>query len=150
MKKDCSYLCMWTISNWLGKSRTRVRLGKFSEPTSFLDHVYLGCTQGECQISKDVAEKLRSTSKSRISAGATEKNCQQQKKATGKPGAETKSSWSYDMEGRRNAWRNIANLRIKQLSNFSKWQRHAWTIINLKKKKMDHLENCLLFAHKLF
>ena len=29
-KKDCSYLCMWMISNWLGKSRTLVRHGKFS------------------------------------------------------------------------------------------------------------------------
>ena len=24
------------------------------EPTSFLDHVYLGCTQRECQIIKDI------------------------------------------------------------------------------------------------
>ena len=26
------------------------------EPTSFLDHVYLGCTQRECQISKDIVD----------------------------------------------------------------------------------------------
>ena len=24
------------------------------EPTSFLDHVYLGCTQRQCEISKDI------------------------------------------------------------------------------------------------
>ena len=30
------------------------------EPTSFLDHVYLGCTQRECQISKDVVDNNRS------------------------------------------------------------------------------------------
>ena len=35
----------------------------------------------------------------------------------------------------RNAWKDVANLRTKQLSNFSKSQRHAWMIINLKKKK---------------
>ena len=29
-------------------------------------------------------------------------------------------------------------------------QRHAWMIIKSKKKKMDHLENCPQFAHKLF
>ena len=28
------------------------------EPTSFLDHVYLGCTQRECQISKDIVENF--------------------------------------------------------------------------------------------
>ena len=28
------------------------------EPTSFLDHVYLGCTQGECQTSKDIVDNF--------------------------------------------------------------------------------------------
>ena len=66
------------------------------EPTSFLDHVYLGCTQRECQISKDIVDNNRNIFESRISAGATEKF---QKQATGKPDAETLSSWSYGMEG---------------------------------------------------
>ena len=26
------------------------------EPTSFLDHVYLGCTQRECKISKNIVD----------------------------------------------------------------------------------------------
>ena len=50
----------------------------------------------------------------------------------------------------RNAWKDIANLRQKQLSNYTKSQRHAWMIVNSKKKKMDQLENYLLFAHTLF
>ena len=29
------------------------------EPTSFLDHVYLGCTQRECQTSKDIVDNYR-------------------------------------------------------------------------------------------
>ena len=29
------------------------------EPTSFLDHVYLGCTQRQCQISKDIVDILQ-------------------------------------------------------------------------------------------
>ena len=48
------------------------------ESTSFLDHVYLGCTQRECQISKDIVDSDISMFESRISAGATEK-CQKQK-----------------------------------------------------------------------
>ena len=67
------------------------------EPTSFFDHVYLGCTRRECQISKDIVDNYRSMFKSRISAGATEK--MPETKATGNPDAETISSWSYDMEG---------------------------------------------------
>ena len=43
------------------------------EPTSFLDHVYLGRTQRECQISKDTVDNYRNMFKSRISAGVKEK-----------------------------------------------------------------------------
>ena len=57
------------------------------KPTSFLDHVYLGCTQRESQRSKDIVDNYRSIFESRISALATEKL------------AETISSWSCDMEG---------------------------------------------------
>ena len=43
------------------------------EPTSFLDHVYLGCTQRQCEISKDIVDNYRTMFESRISAGETEK-----------------------------------------------------------------------------
>ena len=42
------------------------------EPTSFFDHVYLGCIRRECQISKDIMDNYRSVFESRISAGAME------------------------------------------------------------------------------
>ena len=67
------------------------------EPTPFLDHVYLCCTQRECQVGKDIVDNNRSMFESRISAGAMEKL--PETKATAKPDAETVSSWSYDMEG---------------------------------------------------
>ena len=61
------------------------------EPTSFLDHENLGCTQRQCEISKDIVDKHRAMFESRISAGGTEKL----------PYSENFriSSWSYDMEG---------------------------------------------------
>ena len=67
------------------------------ETTSLIDHVHLFCPQRECQMSKDVVDSCRSMFESRISAGATEKLSDT--KAAGKPDAETRSSWSYDMEG---------------------------------------------------
>ena len=67
------------------------------EPTSFLDHVYLGCTRRECEKSKDVVDSYRSMFKSRISARATERLLETQ--ATETLDAETISSWSYYMEG---------------------------------------------------
>ena len=73
---------MWKLLN------KEVDLG---EPTSFLDHVYLGCTQRQCEISKDVVDNYRTMFESRISAGGTEKL----------PYSENFriSSSSYDMEG---------------------------------------------------
>ena len=47
------------------------------EPTSFLDHVYLGCTQRECPISNNIVANYRDMFESRISAGAKE-NCRPQ------------------------------------------------------------------------
>ena len=67
------------------------------QPTSLLDHVFLGCTQLECQMSKDIVDNYRNMFESRIFAGAMEKL--PETKATVKPDAGTISSWSYDMEG---------------------------------------------------
>ena len=72
---------MWKVLN------KEVDLG---EPTSFLDHVYLRCTQRQCEISKDIVDNYRTMFESRISAGATEKLlCSENLRI---------SSWSYDME----------------------------------------------------
>ena len=73
---------MWKLLN------KEVDLG---EPTSFLDHVYLGCTQRQCEISKNTVDNYRTMFESRISAGATEKlPCSENLSI---------SSWPYDMEG---------------------------------------------------
>ena len=73
---------MWKVLN------KEVDLG---EPTSFLDHVHLGCTQRQCEICKDIVDNSRTMFESRIFAGATENL----------PYSENLriSSWSYDMEG---------------------------------------------------
>ena len=44
-----------------------------AKPTSYLEHLYLGRTQRECQICKDIVDIYRSMFESRISAGAMEK-----------------------------------------------------------------------------
>ena len=73
---------MWKVLN------KEVDLG---EPTSFLDHVYLGCTQRQCEISKDIVDNYRTMFESRISAGGLEKLPLPQNIRI--------SSWSYDMVG---------------------------------------------------
>ena len=61
------------------------------KPTSFLDHVYLGCTHRQCEISKDIVDNYRAMFESRIFVGGTEKL----------PYSENFriSSWFCDMEG---------------------------------------------------
>ena len=61
------------------------------EPTSFLDHVFLGSTHRQCEMSKEIVDNRRAMFESRISAGRTEKL----------PYSENFriSSWSYDMAG---------------------------------------------------
>ena len=73
---------MWKLLN------KEVDLG---EPTSFLDHVYLGCTQRQCEISKDIVDNNRTMFESRISAVRAEKLPFPQNLCI--------SSWSYDMAG---------------------------------------------------
>ena len=63
------------------------------ESTSFLDHVYLGCSQCECKPNETIIEQYRKIFESRLSAGATAKL----------PGWEKSHAktvtMSYDMEG---------------------------------------------------
>ena len=73
---------MWKLLN------KEVDLG---EPTSYLDDVYLGCIQRQCEISKDIVDKYKVIFESRISAGRIEKLPFPQNLRI--------SSWSYDMEG---------------------------------------------------
>ena len=72
---------------------TEVDLG---EPTSFLDHVYSGRTQRECQIARIlwIIQRylpIKDFCRGHGKIPDTE--------ATEKPDAETTPSWSYDMEG---------------------------------------------------
>ena len=97
---------MWKLLN------KEVDLG---EPTSFLDHVYLGCAQRQCEISKDIVDNCRTMFESRISAGKVEKLPFPQNLRI--------SSWSYDMDGHakncvERYW-ELANQTTQQLYNVS-------------------------------
>ena len=97
---------MWKVLN------EEVDLG---EPTFFLDHVYLGCTQKQCEISKDIVDNYRAMFEWRISAAGTEQL----------PYSENLriSSWSYAMEGPAKTcverYRELANKTTQQLYKVS-------------------------------
>ena len=74
-------------------SKKLMKLVDLGEPTSFLDHVYLGYDQRECKSNESVIEEHKKMFESRVSAWATEKS----------PGWEQSIAktvaWSYGMEG---------------------------------------------------
>ena len=112
---------MWTLLN------KEVDLG---EPTSFLDHVYLGCTQRQCEISKNTVDNDRTMFESPISAGG----------GGGEITVPSKSShflhglmtWLV-MQG--SVWNDIVSWQTRRLSNSTKYPLHASMTIISKKKK---------------
>ena len=110
---------MWKLLN------KEVDLG---DSTSFLDHVYLGCTQRQCEISKDIVDNYRTMCEPRISAGRTEKL----------PYSENLrfSTWSSDMAGHaKNVWNDTVSWQTRRLSNSTKYLLHASMTTTSKKKK---------------
>ena len=94
--------------------RRSVNLG---EPTSILDHVYLGCTRRECKSNENIIEECKKMCESRISAGATQKL-----PGWRKPHAKT-VAWSYVMEGHAKncveRYCEVANKKTEQLYKVS-------------------------------
>ena len=108
---------MWKLLN------KEVDLG---EPTSFLDHENMGCTQRQCEIRKNTVDNCRTMFGSRISAGGVEKLPFPQNLRI--------SSWSYDMAG--HAKKCVE--RYCELANETtrtKYLLHASMTTTLKKKK---------------
>ena len=106
---------MWMTSNWLENINPMWKLLNkevdLGEPTSFLDHVYLGCTRRQCEISEDIVDNFRTMFESRISAGAIENlPCSENLSI---------SSWSYDVEGHAKKCVELANKTTLQLYNVS-------------------------------
>ena len=95
----------------------------FGEPTSFLDHINLGCTQRECKLSNDTVTNYRDMFESRISAGAKENLLSELKGNLIQKqfllGPVTRKAMQSNM------WKDFANLRIKRLNNCTNLQLHA-------------------------
>ena len=108
------------------------------------DHVYLGCTQRQCESSTDIVDNHRHV-ETRISAGAEEKL-----PCTGRLGADI-SSWSYDMEGHAKKW--VA--RYCELANKATQQLYKVTTPSLdghqfKVEELGYLlDNCQKYALNL-
>ena len=98
------------------------------EPTSFLDHVHLGCTQRECKTTK------KSTfTEICFNPGSP----QEQNKSYLVQGDLTQTSTCPMMwkVRQRNVWKDIVSWRTKGLNNSTKYPLHALMTVISKKKK---------------
>ena len=98
------------------------------EPTSFFDHKNVGCSQRQCEMSKDIVDKYRAMFESRISAAGTEKL----------PYSENFRifSWSYDMTGHaKKCVERFCELANKTTPTSTKCLLHASMITTSKRKK---------------
>ena len=101
---------MWKVLN------KEVDLG---EPTSFLDHVYLGYTQRQCEVSQNIVENYRTMFESRISAGGIGKNYHSLKRLVFPHGRMT---W-WTMQ--RSVWNDIVSWQTRLHNNSIKYLLHA-------------------------
>ena len=113
------------------------------EPTSFLDHVYLGCTQRQCEISK-ILLTITEPCLNPVFPHEQLKNYHARKIWVFLRG-------SYDMEGHAKKcverYCELANKTTQQLCKVST----PWSMTTTsKKKKWNLLENCHKYALKLF
>ena len=98
------------------------------EPTSFLDHVYLGCTQRQCEVSQNIVDNYRTMFESRISAGGLE-NYHTLRFFVIPHGL---TIWKVMQ---RNVWNDCVSWQTRRLNISTKFVLHALMIIISKKKK---------------
>ena len=110
---------MWKLLN------KEVDLG---EPTSFLDHENLGCTQRQCEISKDIVDNYRTMFESRISAEGEQRNCHSLKIFVFLRGLMT---W---LVMQRSVWNDVVSWQTGRLNNSTKYQLHALMTIISKRR----------------
>ena len=105
--------------------------------TSFLDHVYVGCTQRECKPNEAVVEQY--TKNVRITHFQLE-----QQKISG-----VEKSLRRKMQRGPTAWRDMlenvssgtVNWQIREFGNYIKFQIFAWMIISSSRKNSKQMEN---------
>ena len=109
-----------------------MELVDLDEPTSFLDPVYLGCTQRECKLNETIIEEYTKMFESRISAGAEKLPGWEQ------PHARGLTTWKDILE---NTLSDTASWQTRVWSSYTKFQVLAWMIINSNRKNLNQLEN---------
>ena len=107
------------------------------EQTSFLDHVYSGCTQRECKPNEKFIGQHNKMFESRIFCWSNRARKLQRGPTT----------WRDMLE---NVWNGIANWQTRRQSNITRFPVLVWTITKFKRKNWKIKVNCQKFAPILY
>ena len=106
-------------------------------PTSFLDHVYVGCTQRECKPNKTMIEQYTKIFESRISVGSKISN------------KTSNVTFGHGKDMLKNALSNILNWQPRKWINCTKFKTLTWMITFSKKRNSNLLTSYQMFDRKL-
>ena len=126
---------MWKVFN------KEVYLG---EPTFFLNHVHLGCIHRQCEVSQNIMDNYTEPCLNREFLRVEQRNFHSLKIFVFLHGRMT---W-WVMQ--RSVWNDIVSWETRRLINSTRYLLHALMTITSKRRKQNLLENCELFALKLF
>ena len=105
------------------------------EPTSCLDHVYLGCTQRECQISKDIVDNYQKYVRIKDVCWCYGKITRNANQGTLTPTLSLHGPMPWKVM-QRNAWKDIANWRTTQPNNDTQSRRRALMTTKFKEEEI--------------
>ena len=108
----------------------------FGEPTSFLDHVYLGCTQRQCQISKDVLDNYKIFSNQGFLQWQQKIPETRQGNLMPKLPLRCPMTWKVMQ---RNAWNDVANCRAKTSQQWDKVATPCMDDHQIKEEEMGYV-----------
>ena len=116
--------------------RKLMKLVDLGEPTSFLDHVYLGCTQRECKSNESTIDEHRKFSNHESSPE------QLQSYSVGRDPTRKRSLGQMTWKNmRKSALKGIVNWQTKRQSSYTKSQLPAWMSIISRRRNWNRLEN---------
>ena len=119
------------IRFWLPRGESFMKDVDLDEPTSFLDRVFLGCTQRECKPNEHIVKKRCFN---HVFSLEQLKNYQGERNLTQK-------QW-LDLT----TWKDMLENALKGVRSF---QVLAWVIIRSRRRNLNQLENCQKYTHRL-
>ena len=148
--KDYSFRKTWMTSEWLERRRIWLPCGRIwwkrvdlGEPKSFLDHVYMGCTQRECKPNEIILDQNTRKCSNHKFLLEELKNNQGGGNLTQKL-SRGPTTWKVRSK---NAMKDLANWRIKRQNSYYKKSSPCLDDHHFKEEELESVGELLKSMH---